>query len=250
MNKRAGRGASSMLVCAVALLYLVAASRIGWSAPAGVWPVSTGFEQPEYQLGNLDAQNGWQASPGVEVQTSIVRSGTRAVRLAAGSTASYGVTDVTETVVWFQTDVNPDTDDQYLTLPAPAGSSCVLLFHATDGITCLDGDGAGYGTWQTTGIQPAGWTTVTVRQDYANHSWDLYVDAVPVLAGLGNAYYSASPSKLEYRAGGASSLCIDDFYFGSSTPAWVPTESAPVAGTLCLAVLATICGLLGRQFLA
>jgi len=199
-----------------------------WSARSyavGTWPVRTGFEN--YTLGDLNGQQGWETQSVVDVQNTEVAAGAQAVRLSSQSLASYSAPATTRSIVYVEAYTKAEPDTVYPELPAPAGASCLLFFHATDGIVCLDGDGLGSGTWKTTGIQADQWTQVSIEQNYQTDKWKLFVNGAVVLENLGNAYNdTAAFQKFECQAGEAGPMLLDDFYTGANEKAMIGNVGA------------------------
>lgn len=220
-----------------------------WSAGSvaqAAWPVATGFETPDYTIGDLNGQQGWEAVNTVEVQGSDVNAGAQAVRLTSQSLASFSTADAstTQSIVWVDAYCKATPDSVRPELPAPDGASCLLYFDATEGIVCLNGDGLGSGTWTASNVVANDWTRVAIRQDYATHKWDLYVNGVQTLAGLGNAYNTADRfTKFECQAGEAGPMFLDDFYSGMYE---TPTV-ANVAATNVTLDSARLEGLIGDE---
>ncbi len=224
---------------------------ITWNGPVtvkqaetAVWPVFADFEEPDYSVGPLSKQKGWNASNNADVQKNFVASGVQAVKLAIDASAEYAPQNVPEKVVWFDVTLKPQPSADYMTLPAPEGATCVLLFHQTDGIVCLDGDGQGYGQWVETGITPQAWTRVSIRQDYNNHVWDLYIDGVEKVIGLGNAHNSTGFTRIDFQAGRYGALYFDDLYSGTTPPSELEGDARmPLAGGISIFILIAACGL-------
>src|ERR1035437_8532018 len=195
---------------AVLLLCLVCLGA-AFTAQAAPWAVSTGFEAPDYTVGSLAGQQGWATSGTAVVENTQVYAGAQAAEVTSGSLAWLDVGATTDTIIRVQAYCKTTPVSEYPDLPAPAGASCILCFHATDGLMCLDGDGLGSGTWRLAASSVTSWTLVTVRQDYTAHKWALYVDGTPVLQNLNNAYNTTSFSKFEAKAGGNGSMFLDGF---------------------------------------
>ncbi|HPS02437.1 MAG TPA: InlB B-repeat-containing protein, partial [Candidatus Sumerlaeota bacterium] len=221
-----------MYRCILVLLFiLMAAAQLDCSAAS--WPVSTGFEVSEgYAVGALSGQNGWVTTNTVEVQAAVKHLGEQAVELTSQSEALYSVTTPADKKVWIEAFCKTTPTTEYPTLPAPKGVSCVLFFHADadKGITCLNGDGLGGGTWVFTKIQATEWTRIRVLQDYATHTWDLYVNGTRVLKNLGNAYNNAGFEKFECHASDSGSMFLDDFV-SAAVPKYALNTATTGAGT-------------------
>ncbi len=218
--------------CILVLLFiLLAAAQLDCSA--ATWPVSTGFEVSEgYVAGPLGGQQGWLTTNTVEVQANVKHLGEQAVELTSQSEALYSVTAPADKKVWIEAFCKTTPTTEYPTLPAPKGVSCVLFFHADadKGITCLDGDGLGGGTWVYTQIQATEWTRIRVLQNYETHEWDLYVNGNRVLEGLGNAYNNAGFEKFECHASDSGSMFLDDFA-AAAVPRYALNTATAGAGT-------------------
>ncbi len=196
---------------ALCVVLFFAAAQISFAAPC---PVTTGFESPDYLLGDLDGQQGWLATDTVNVQNSTVLFGSQAVEITSNSQTVYESGSSSE-VIWFEVQCLPTAGTEYPELPMEAGASCVLFFHATGGITCLDGDGDGSGNWYSTGIMVTEWTRLAIRQDFAAHTWDLYVNGVEKFSGLGNAYNTTAFENMEFNAGSAGPMLLDEMHIGT-----------------------------------
>jgi hypothetical protein len=78
-----------------------------------------------------------------------------------------------------------------------------VLFHNTQGIMALDGDGYGGGTWVSSGVQVATDTLqrITIAQDYDSKVWVLYIDEQPV------GYQGQTPYHFGFRDDSIISFC-------------------------------------------
>ena len=165
----------------------------------------TDFEAPNYKIGTIDGQAGWN-----------VDQGTAEIREGEGLFGSYGLMLLPE---------DPFSQVR-LELDTPVGSSRILFLDvhvrpvssAEDKkeemidinsarigvfadstikaafIWVFDGDLNGGGTWVRTAAQvaidqesrrAAGWHRLTVRQDVVGQFWDLWVDGKWAAAGVG-----------------------------------------------------------------
>jgi len=199
------------------MLFVMILAGVALAAP---WPLNTGFEPPEYTVGALHGQQGWTAINDVAVtaESVAVYEGSQGVRLTSSSQAVYDADATAESVVWVQGFCKTEAVNFYPDLPAPSGVTCFLFFHATDGIVCLDGDGAGSGTWKTTGVMASEWTRLSIRQDYASNTWDLYINGQRRFSALGNAYHGAAFDRFEAQAGDTGPMYLDTFYSSAQTP--------------------------------
>ncbi|MBN1516691.1 hypothetical protein JXA32_09000 [Candidatus Sumerlaeota bacterium] len=165
-------------------------------------------------LGDLNGQQGWLTTNTANIQIVTVLSGSQAVEIASSGQAVYA-TSSSEEVVWFELQCLPTASSDYPDLPAASGATCLLFFHSTGGITCLDGNGAGSGAWSATGIAVTDWTRIAIRQDFSTNTWDLYVNGIEILSGLGNAYGTTALENMEFNAGSAGSMLLDEMHSGT-----------------------------------
>ncbi len=174
--------------------------------PNGI-PFLANFEPTEgYHPGPLDGQNGWTVTGSATVGTSLRYAGQQGVTVAPAASAALLV----------RAFVNADprvTFVDFFALPAAAATAEAGVFFDTDaarvaltgtGITgrlqAFQGDGAGGGTWSSTGaglpasgVGPAldatgrssDWLRLTARADYTTKKWDLYFNGRMIAADLG-----------------------------------------------------------------
>jgi hypothetical protein len=164
-----------------------------WGVPAVERPpFFTGFESggtPPYHPGDLDGQGDgatWavRCDP-VVVQASGALERAQSAAFAPGSSASLVVEGRDQPVLWFD-GLFETPGSTAAPSPPPDKRSSVLFFSATNGLLALDGDGAGSGTFvQVLGSLPPGAFRLSVRQDYSNKVYDVWVDGLPAAAGLG-----------------------------------------------------------------
>jgi hypothetical protein len=196
--------------------------------PVGPASLGTGFEPDEgYAVGNLDRQNGWAVDSGeAEVWTKTVFSGAQAARIAPGGVVSRafatGLPRVTYSA-YFQARHSTAPD-----LPLVPQASVVYL-DPVRGLTGLDGDGQGGGTWVGSQVLvPEGtWFELTLRLDFDTQRWDCLVDGRPALSGL--RFHSDSVvafGSLEAAANLGDTL-IDQARVSAEPP---PPPPPPVAG--------------------
>lgn len=212
-------GRVSGIVC----ISLLAFAPVVSAAPL---PIDTDFEAPDYSIGDLNGQQGWTTvnTATVSSDAAAAHEGSQGLHITSSSQAIYPADPNSLSVVWVDGYCKAEPVNFYPELPAPTSVTCFLFFHATDGIVCLDGDGAGSGTWRVTGQGASAWTRLGVRQDYGSSTWDLYVNGSAVLRNLGNAYDSAGFSRFEAQAGEAGPMYLDSFY-ASQQPPWVEFDT-------------------------
>lgn len=149
-----------------------------WSAEI---PYRTGFESPTFAVGALGTtgQDGWTGTGEIQNTSSQgIRSGTQSLQINQTSVVTREMTSPTGGRAYldgyyFGATVN--------TLPDPSAmeeGSALIIFHETQGIMALNGNGTGGGTWVATGVAASTSTLqrITLALDFATHTWTLYVD--------------------------------------------------------------------------
>ena len=196
------------------------------------FPYRTSFEEPNFSVGNLDGQGGWEnvsdpagAGSIQSSENSGIQSGTQSLMIEAASVVGRTFAATSEQIIYVDgyyrgptVDFIPDA-----TQMEDPGSS-LILFHVSNGIMGLDGDGLGGGDWTLSGIPVSSDTLqrITIRQDYSTQTWDLYVDGQKVLEGLGfknNTVTRLSGINIETSADGPGFL--DDFSVTTAPPAFL-----------------------------
>lgn len=153
--------------------------------PISMFPFALGFEPEEgYLLGDLDAQNGWMVDSGqAEVWNQTVYSGAQAARITPGGQISHEFAagcPVVTVSAYLQ--ASPSSVPEIPLLAQAA----VLYLDSIRGLTCLDGDGVGGGSWVGSGVViPARtWFQLTLKLDFERKSWECAVNGRPALSGL------------------------------------------------------------------
>jgi uncharacterized protein YjiK len=161
-------------------------------------PYSETFEA--LSEGYLNNQSGWVCAPtdAVVVQTNEVNGGSQAAEFLAATvtpTADQFIAAQGETNVWIDFrakidpraityfDDHPDIDD------APAYEPCVFAVNRRGEVWAYDG---AQGAWTNDArfiLTEYQWHRFTVRENYNDHTWDLFVDSIRVFAGLGFREY-------------------------------------------------------------
>lgn len=167
-------------------------------------PYTVDFETGEsFTTGSLHSQHGWSVDLGsASVGTTEHFSGSQSVTLTASSPPaiiSQSFDELMgEDVIFVDFYVKPvaGSDPQDTTVSVVESSEMKFINVDGDGeVYALDGDETGEngGRWVPTGYRVAldmngaavNWLRVTVRQDFARRTWDLYLDGTMVLANLG-----------------------------------------------------------------
>ncbi len=188
-----------------------------------VWveaPVTLPFEEDfeGLDLGDLDGQNKWQAF-GVDVQTNVVYAGTQAAQIVDGDGFMLQEFEGAETNVWTDFYIQPVLFEEDLSVIDPTATA-VLYFNADGHPVVYDGEHAEViDTFTATGQ----WVRVTMHHDYDAQIWDLYLDEVPVRAGLG--FYNTSlthHTEFEVSGAGSASAYVDDILIDVESPFALP----------------------------
>lgn len=160
-------------------------SPVGSQPPLFDVPSGLGFEPAEgYVTGDLAGQNGWAVDTGqAEVWTRTVHSGVQSARIAPGGQISHGIVSGQPRATFrafLQAAPSGPPD-----LPA-IGQAAVLYLDPVLGLTGLDGNGRGGGTWVGSGVSFAvgKWYEVILDLDFETKTWNCQVDGKTVLSGL------------------------------------------------------------------
>jgi hypothetical protein len=185
------------------------------------FPYQTGFEAPVFNIGDINGQDNWTVPSGsVLIQNETSFEGLQAAELEPLGQLEKSLSMNGESVVWVEAYAIVNSQDITPDIAGMDAASCVLYYSTTGGITCLDGDGTGGGTWVSTGISVDSiWTKITLRQDYTNHSWELYVNGNKILSDLG--FKDNTIDKLSgfyCQAGDSGSMYLDNFYVSAMEP--------------------------------
>lgn len=177
---------------------------------------ATGFEPDEanpYSPGNLAGQGApgvWSVSQGsATIQQATRARGLQAVQ--AGDCIIDASLITTQSVVWVDAFFMESGLTNAPIAPSNAASS-LLYFSSALGILAFDGDGVGGGKFEP--IAPSFPTNVfvrvTIRNDYVNKRYDVWIDGMQRRAGLGFKDNSVTKFSGARRRAGAASY-LDDF---------------------------------------
>ena len=177
------------------------------------------FEPPAVTNGTIDAQHGWYAAvpDAAMVQTNVVHAGDNSLEVQFGRVAS-GADAVTGLAVTSAAEV------VWIDLYSIASLGCEGLADASpDGvaISCFDSaghpvlsDGHSFVTNTSVAVPAGRWVRQTCRIDYADGSWDFYMDGSLVAEGLALRGAPAALHGLELRGDGY----VDDISISSARP--------------------------------
>jgi hypothetical protein len=197
-------------------------------------PINHDFEPPAFVLGPLP-QQGWSGDG--SIQNTVKLAGDQALQINADGQVDRPL-ESTEQVIYL--DGYYRADDLQGNVPQLGDllpGSSVLVFMANPGIVALNGDRSNGGTWLQAGVPLAlgQFYRITIRQDYASQSWDLFVDGdpTPKLSDLGFKNNTVLvPSGLSIKAPPVSNSFLDDFYAGTAPPDFlIPTATPTVTHT-------------------
>ncbi len=151
----------------------------------GSVPYSTGFDttdSPAFAAGNLNGQNGWTVTSGsANVQATTFQGGDQAVMLDADSEVRKSFSSTSGiSKVWVDAYFRGSGSTATPNYPSDPKASAIVHFSKTNGIQCFNGDGAGNYAAVNTGVSlvETNWYRVSIKQDYAAHTWNCYIDGV------------------------------------------------------------------------
>jgi hypothetical protein len=148
-------------------------------------PYKTGFEASEgFVAGNtINGQDGWivdSAGGDAKITDTMAQTGSQSVALEANSQIDKPLAAAAgDTIVWMEGYFRGAGTSEEPSFPALVPASAIVFFSATNGIQCLDGDGAGAGPWvntSVTSLEEETWYKITIRQDYSAKTWKCYIN--------------------------------------------------------------------------
>lgn len=200
-----------------------------------------GFEQPDYGIGNVHGQNGWEVTQGeVRVVSSVSHHGLASLELKPASPFSQakisvkrremsGVVSFVDLWIlpvaspWAETGELLDIDGAriaFFSNPEKAEEAEFWVFHQTSP--------EDQGQWIKTGKKAtvdaaskrtAGWVRLTMREDFARQVWDLSIDGQSAAANLGFYRSQASQEDGYIIMGDVNhSIFLDDLAFLETNP--------------------------------
>lgn len=168
-------------------------------APSNDLPLFANFEPSEgYQLGALNGQIGWTGTGSGDVVTTPLLQGTQTVLLGPAQPPAEVTRQLSAngtSVVWVDfygrpaAGLQPETSSQYRTTEA----RLAFVQSGTQGkFFYYSGDSVGGGTWVASGyktpLTPEGLAQtglrITLREDFAAKTYDLYVGAAMIAADI------------------------------------------------------------------
>ncbi len=199
-----------------------------------------GFEQPEYSIGNVHGQNGWEVAQGeVKIVSSVSHHGLASMELKPATPFSQakisvkrsgmrGVVSFVDLWILPVASVQSETGELLeidgariglFSNPEKAEEAEFWVFHQTS---------SDQGEWIKTGKKvpvdasskrTTDWVRVTIREDFARQVWDFSVDGHAAAANLG-FHPSQTPQEDGYIIMGdtAHSIFLDNLAFLETNP--------------------------------
>ena len=187
-------------------------------------PFSDGFDPPLVVCGDLNGQNGWSACRTNQalVQTNVVFEGAQAVSLASTVTVHHGVASAGIPVVWSDLHIRPvyrTVED----MPEVGSNTAAAFFVNSTGMLVVCSGVAGTQRWDVlSGYAPVStsqWARLTVREDYSNQCWSLWLNTVRVAWDLAFAN-----SAKEFSAARVTAPCLGVSYLDTVSVAATEPE--------------------------
>jgi len=201
---------------------------VGTTPPGGIIPVIAStlpFEETfdNRSLGPLDWQNGWRADPSAAAQVEATNGIDRICSLQEGGLWHAFAGPGTTNIVWVDLSMSPIRGNGPSSPLGTAANPAAAAFYVREGdgyVVVYDGTNAVALTSEPA-IPGNVWTRFTVRADYGNKQWDLYVDDMNVAQNLG--FYSSAAQgirrlKCTNYDDEEQPALIDDIYVGTAPP--------------------------------
>ena len=195
-------------------------------------PYRTGFEPPDFSVGALgtSGQDGWMGTGEIQDATpSMIHSGAQSLQIHETSLVTREMASQSGDRVYIDGYYHGPTVSVQPDPTTMDNGSSMILFHGTEGIMALDGNGNGGGTWIKTGVpvSTVALQRITICQDYTTHTWTLYIDRQQVPLGepqpfgfKNNTINQLSGIDIETSNQGKGYL--DDFSVTTSVPEFFP----------------------------
>ena len=205
-------------------------------------PVFFDFEAPAYTLGSVHGQRGWSVDQGrAEITAGAGRNASTGLVLEPLRPFSQATlrldapaADSTGGPAFLDFYLSPSATDvlRQEELLDVDGARIGFFRSSTDPgqgrFWIFDGDGSGGGFWQETSVvipvepatgRPAGWLRLTLRGDYAEKTWDLWINGVLASANAGYQETTEErPMNYVILGDAVERLVLDDFGIGTNNP--------------------------------
>jgi hypothetical protein len=195
-----------------------------------------GSETPAFTAGtynfdsnnDIDGQGNWIVEAGVAaIQTSVKYAGSQALEIQASGSVDAPRSGGSAQEIWLQgryRTAPQDTDPDVQSLEA---SSALMYFNTSEGIKVYNGTSR---QWQAIGVQVEedAWYRITIRLDFSNQTWDIWVEGEQKAAGLGFKDASVtSYNGFRCRSSDQAAGYLDDFYVSETAPAQLTPTVTP-----------------------
>ena len=183
-----------------------------------------------FSIGSLDGQSDWKVETGeAQVVNQEGRDGSAGLKVLPSSPAGsvsvsvplpvYDGSQILFSEIW----VRPGADGPHSAGFAEAQGALTGFFRVAAGgeLFVFNGDGHGRGQWLPTGVQlgvtengqAEGWVRLSIRQDYNEQVWDLFINGTIFRANMGLWKERGNTSEARYVFSGttAQPLYLDDF---------------------------------------
>jgi len=204
-------------------------------------PYRADFEAAEgYVVGSLAGQLGWSVTAGsAVVDGEGFFSGARSVALLPGTAPAvvgqaFAPAGADIVFVDFFAQPAADADVNAAATFDVEGARFAVAKNAGGGeLRAWNGDGAGAGQWQGTGVsvplaadgRARNWIRLTARLDFGRHTWDLYADGVLAAADLQSPDRTAGGlTRFEVRGHAALATRVDDLYAATENPLFADAD--------------------------
>lgn len=222
------------------LIGLLCCTALNAPAQEGALIFQADFEAPAYVPGTIQGQGGWTVQQGrAEVTEGEGRNGTAGLVLEpmepfSQTTLTLNSAAQAASPVFLDFHVSPAaTDDQKLEEMLDIDGARIGFFRSPEApdrgyFKFFHGDGKGGGSWvgthvtltldETTG-RPTEWVRLTVREDFENRSWDLWIDGHLAAADAGFHDLRADHTRSYVIMGDTvERLALDDLTIGGANP--------------------------------
>ena len=186
------------------------------------WRFHEPFEEPEVVLGELSGQHGWRVgeSAAAIVQTRTAYAGRAALRLSSSACSDDEHAEImlersvtnADRVVWveFRQQVAPAH------IPTDTNGVWTAAAFFTESGHPAFYDGGVFRENAELSVMTGTWVRVTVRLDYPNRTWDLYVDGI--LAGKDLGMHPSATSFSGVGVAGDGETTFDDISISETRP--------------------------------
>jgi YD repeat-containing protein len=212
-------------------------------------PYVTDFEPSEgYVPGSLNGQLGWSVIQGsAAIVSGQAYSGSQSVVLTPTNPpaliAQALQPSTNPAVVYVDLGFQPVAEVNVMSSSIVTAGGASFGFLASGGVAqveTLNGDGQGGGAWVPTATgasvaltsgtnQASGWHRFTIREDFTNQIWDLYVDGAMVAYNLNFSNAVSSVNSLVILGSASLAVGLDTVYVGATNPLFTNQSNDGIA---------------------